>query len=121
MAPGEHAGAKLLRKHFVPHQKIEHRAPKALGKERSRHARQCDKATVGKKRPVGSKHVQRASQALPGVHLNPRALQCLIRPSAFIASRTFGLAATRSTNAASFGHFARPIPVGTAQLDTTNR
>lgn len=60
MAPSEHTAAKLLRSRLVLHQKIEHGAPKALGKKIFRHRRQCDKTAVGKKRPVGGEHVQKA-------------------------------------------------------------
>ncbi|MBI3917742.1 MAG: hypothetical protein HY322_12140 [Betaproteobacteria bacterium] len=38
---------------------VEHRAPKTLHKKMCRNTWQCDKATAGKKRSVGGKHVQK--------------------------------------------------------------
>ena len=57
LAPGEYAPAQYLRESAVLHQKLEHRAPKALGKKSSGHRRQRDKAPIGKERSVGGEHL----------------------------------------------------------------
>lgn len=39
VAPAEHAATKLVSERLIFHEKIEHRAPKALGKQSLRHGR----------------------------------------------------------------------------------
>lgn len=72
VAPGKHTDTEFLRQRLVLHQKIEHRAPEALGQKACRHPRQCDKATAGKKHAVGCEHVQmriEVDQVAEGLHI----------------------------------------------------
>jgi len=57
MAPAKHAAAKPLRERVVIDQKLQHRTPKALSKQTSRHSRQRDKVPIGPECSIGGKHV----------------------------------------------------------------
>ena len=57
MAPAKPAAAKPLRECVVIDQKLQHRTPKALSKQTSRHSRPRDKAPIGQECSVGGEHV----------------------------------------------------------------